>query len=78
MKEFNILKNELQEYNPELLDKTIIIAISKSDLLDDELKQAISAQLPTDIPHLYISSAANQGLNQLKDILWESLNKKAS
>ena len=73
--EFEILKNELREYNPELLDKKFIIAISKSDMLDDELKKAIEKELPADIQHIFISSIANQGLVQLKDILWAALNE---
>lgn len=73
--EFEILKNELREYNPELLDKKFIIAISKSDMLDDELKEAIEKELPKDIPHIFISSIANQGLMQLKDVLWKALNE---
>lgn len=72
--EFEILKNELEEYNPELLDKKFVIAISKSDMLDQELKEAIEKELPLDIPHVFISSIANQGLVQLKDILWSALN----
>jgi len=73
--EFEILKNELREYNPELLDKKFIIAISKSDMLDDELKEAIEKELPTDIPHIFISSIANKGLLKLKDMLWATLNE---
>ena len=73
--EFKILKNELKEYNSELLDKKFIIAISKSDMLDEELKQAIAKELPGDIPHIFISSIANQGLIQLKDLLWKALNE---
>ena len=73
--EFEILKNELREYNPELLDKKFIIAISKSDMLDDELKDAIAKELPPEIPYIFISSLANQGLVQLKDILWTALNE---
>ncbi len=73
--EFEILRNELNEYNPELLDKKFIIAISKSDMLDDELKEAISKELPPEIPHIFISSLANQGLIQLKDLLWTALNE---
>ncbi len=73
--EFEILKNELREYNPELLDKKFIIAISKSDMLDNELKEAIEKELPADIPHIFISSIANQGLVKLKDILWVALNE---
>lgn len=77
-KEFEILQNELREYNPEMLQKDFIIAISKSDMLDDELKQAISKELPKGIPHLYISSLTNKGLTELKDLLWETLNKPVS
>ncbi len=74
-KEFKILLKELEEYNPELLDKEFIIAISKSDLLDDELKEAIVKELPADIPHIFISSVVNKGLTELKDMLWAALNK---
>jgi GTPase len=74
-KEFEILKNELKEYNPELLDKKFIIAISKSDMLDDELKEAIAKELPESIPHIFISSIANQNLVKLKDLLWAILNE---
>lgn len=72
--EYEILVNELQQYNPELLDKERILAISKSDMLDDELKAEISELLPKDIPHLYFSSVAQQGLIELKDLLWKKLN----
>ena len=72
--EFEILKNELKEYNAELLDKKFVIAISKSDMLDDELKEAIKKELPADIPNIFISSIAHQGLVQLKDLLWNALN----
>ena len=58
-----------------MLQKDFIIAISKSDMLDDELKQEIAAQLPANIPHLFISSITNKGLSQLKDLLWDTLNK---
>ena len=74
-KEFEILLNELKEYNPELLQKDFVIAISKSDMLDDELKEAIAKELPGNIPHLFISSVTQQGIVQLKDMLWEVLNK---
>ncbi len=66
--------NELQQYNPELLNKQFIIAISKSDMLDDELKEAIEKELPANIPHLFISSITNKGLMELKDLLWKVLN----
>lgn len=75
-KEFDILLNELKEYNPEMLQKDFLIAISKSDMLDDELKQAIAKELPDNIPHVFISSVTQQGLVELKDILWKLLNKK--
>jgi GTP-binding protein len=74
-KEFEILQQELKSYNPEMLQKDFIIAISKSDMLDDELKEAISKELPTGIPHLFISAVTNKGLVELKDLLWETLNK---
>jgi GTPase len=76
-KEFEILYKELEEYNPELLQKDFIIAISKSDMLDDELKTAIAAELPAHVPHIFISSVAQQGLTALKDLLWTTLNKPA-
>ncbi len=76
-KDFEVLLNELEEYNPELLDKNFIIGISKSDMLDDELKAAIENELPKDIPHIFISSLTGKGLQQLKDMLWESLNSPA-
>lgn len=75
-KEYNILLSELEQFNPELLNKNRILAISKSDMLDDELKEAIAATLPKDIPHLFISSVANQGITELKDMLWEALIEK--
>ena len=75
-KEFEILRNELKEYNPEMLQKDFVIAISKSDMLDEELKTAIAKELPTNIPLVFISSITNKGLTELKDLLWETLNKK--
>ena len=74
-KEFEILRNELKEYNPDMLQKDFIIVISKSDMLDDELKDAITKELPTNIPNLFISSLTNKGLTELKDLLWQMLNK---
>ena len=74
-KEFEILVNELEQYNPDLLHKQFIIAISKSDMLDDELKSEIKKQLPANIPHLFISSVTNNGLTELKDLLWKVLNE---
>ena len=74
-KEFEILKNELNEFNPELLQKDFIIAISKTDLLDQELIDAIEKELPENIPHIFISSAISKNLMELKDLLWATLNK---
>ena len=74
-KEFDILRNELEQYNPDMLQKDFIIAISKSDMLDDELKDAISKELPKNVPHVFISSVTNTGLSALKDLLWDTLNK---
>jgi GTPase len=73
-KDFNILLNELEQYNAELMHKQFIIAVSKSDMLDDELKAAIAKELPTNIPHVFISSVTQQGLAELKDLLWKTLN----
>jgi GTP-binding protein len=73
-KEYQILLNELKKHNPELLDKKRLLAISKSDMLDDELKEEIKKTLPKDIPHLFISSVAQIGLTELKDTLWQMLN----
>ena len=72
-KEFKILLNELEQYNPELLHKKMLIAISKSDMLDDELKTAIAETLPQNIPHIFISSVSNLGIAELKDALWLAL-----
>lgn len=74
-KEYQILENELKEYNPELMDKDFIVAISKSDMLDDELKEEIAETLPKEVPHLFISSVAQQGLMELKDELWRKINE---
>ena len=72
-KEFEILYNELEQYNPELLHKKMVVAISKSDMLDDELKKEISVALPKNIPHVFISSVTQQGIEPLKDLLWNAL-----
>ncbi|MBC7867041.1 MAG: GTPase ObgE [Gloeobacteraceae cyanobacterium ES-bin-316] len=73
-KEFEILRNELEQYNPDMLQKDFVIAISKADMLDDELKEAISKELPKNIPHIFISSVSGYNLPQLKDLLWSTLN----
>nr|WP_299030943.1 GTPase ObgE [uncultured Tenacibaculum sp.] len=73
-KEYDILLNELRKHNPELLDKDRLLAISKSDMLDDELKEEIKQELPEGIETIFISSVAQQGLTELKDKLWQMLN----
>ncbi|MDC8005611.1 GTPase ObgE [Aureisphaera galaxeae] len=77
-KQYDILVDELRRYNPELLDKERLVAISKSDMLDDELKAEMKAELDKDfegIPYLFFSSVAQQGLMELKDKLWGMLNQ---
>jgi len=73
-KEYNVLVNELKLYNPELLDKKRVLAISKSDMLDDELKDAIRKDIP-DIPYTFISAVAQTGLNEIKDMIWKALTQ---
>jgi GTP-binding protein len=72
--EYNILLNELRKYNPELLDKKRLLAISKSDMLDEELKEEMKRELPADIPAVFISSITQQGLLELKDLIWKNLH----
>lgn len=72
-KEYAVLLNELEQYNPELLDKNRFLAITKSDMIDEELKEEIEKELPP-VPYIFISSVAQQGLDQLKDRIWEMLN----
>ena len=74
-KEYETLLGELEKYNPELLDKDRILAISKSDMLDEELKVEMKAEFPEDIDCLFISSVAEQGISKLKDALWNNINK---
>ena len=73
-KEYEILLNELKKHNPELLDKQRLLAISKSDMLDDELKEELSREVPEGIDYVFISSVAQSGLMELKDKLWKLLN----
>ncbi len=75
-KEYEILHNELVRYNPELVGKRRVLAVTKSDMLDEELIEALSAELPEDVPAVFISSIANQGITELKDLLWKELNKE--
>lgn len=73
-KEYQILLNELKKHNPELLDKARLLAISKSDMLDDELKEEIKKELPEGITTLFFSSLAQMGIMELKDAIWKLLN----
>lgn len=77
-KEYEILLNEVGTFNPELLDKQRVLAITKSDLLDDELVEMLSADLPDDLPHVFISAVAGKGVTELKDILWQALNSESN
>jgi len=72
-KEYEVLHKELEEYNPELLHKKRIIGISKSDLLDDELKEEIEKELPKGIDHIFFSSSTQENISKLKDLLWHEL-----
>lgn len=81
-KEYKILKNELRQHNPELLDKRRVLAISKADMLDEELMAAMKKEFPRDknsdgsrVPVIFISAVSGFGITQLKDILWENLNE---
>ena len=75
-KEYEILLNELSTFNPEMLDKQRVLAITKSDMLDQELMDEIEPTLPAGVPHVFISSVSGLGISVLKDILWEELNKE--
>ena len=74
-KGYEILLNELRMYNPELLVKERVLAVSKSDMLDDKMKAEMEAQLPADVPHVFISSVTGEGLKELKDMLWKALHQ---
>ncbi|MDL2223822.1 GTPase ObgE [Bacteroidales bacterium OttesenSCG-928-M06] len=74
--EYEILLNELTKYNPELLDKKRILAISKSDMLDEELEEALTKELNIDIPYIFISAVTHKGIIALKDLLWKELNNQ--
>jgi GTPase obg len=69
-REYEILLGELEKFNPQLMDKQRVLAISKSDMLDEELIEAIEPTLPKDIPHVFISAVTGMGLIELKDVLW--------
>lgn len=75
--QYNVLLDELRRYNPEMLDKDRLIAITKSDMLDDELQAELKFELDANLPidYLFISSLTNQGITELKDKLWQMLNE---
>lgn len=82
--EYKILMNELQQHNPELLDKRRVIAITKCDMIDDELQEQLMKEIPEDkmndgmkVPVLFISAAANKGIIELKDVLWSLMNERS-
>ena len=77
-KEYQILLGELTKFNPELLDKQRILAITKVDMLDDELVQMLEENIPTDIPHVFISSVTGTGIATLKDMLWAAMNSESN
>ena len=77
-REYEVLLNELQQFNPEMLDKHRVLAVTKSDLLDDELIEMLRETLPTDLPVVFISAVTGQGLDELKDILWKELNAESN
>ena len=74
-KGYQVLLNELEEYNPELLVKDRVLAITKTDLIDEKQRKKIEKQLPPDVPAVFISSVAQTGLEELKEVLWKALNK---
>ncbi len=75
-KDYEILLNELREFNPELIDKSRVLAISKSDMLDDELREELAKELPEGVKTVFISAVTRQGLTELKDLLWREINSE--
>ena len=73
---YEVLLDELREYNPELLVKDRVLAITKCDLIDKQLEAEIEPKLPEGIPHVFISSITNEGIKELKDMLWAALHKE--
>lgn len=76
--EYEVLLNELTTFNPELLDKGRVLAITKCDLLDDELMEMLKSTLPANVPIVFISAVTGFGLDQLKDVLWEEMNSESN
>lgn len=76
--EYEVLLGELQNFNPEMVDKHRVLAITKSDLIDEELEQMLRDTLPDDLPCIFISAVTGKGLDDLKDILWKELNSESN
>lgn len=76
--EYEVLLNELRQFNPELLDKHRVLAVTKCDLLDDELIELLRADLPSDLPVVFISAVSGYGLDELKDVLWQEMNSESN
>ena len=77
-KDYRILLSELEKYNPQLLHKHRILAVSKCDIIDQELVDMLKAEIPEDIPTIFISSVSGFGIAELKDTIWNELNKKSN
>ena len=77
-KEYEILLNELATFNPEMLDKQRVLAVTKCDLVDQDLIELLEPTLPEGIPHVFISAISGLGIAQLKDILWTELNRESN
>ena len=77
-KEYRLLLAELEHFNPELLDKHRILAITKTDLIDEELEEMLTETLPEDVPHVFISAVTGKGISTLKDMLWQELNAESN
>lgn len=76
--EYEILLREVSTFNPELLDKQRVLAVTKCDLLDQELMDMLAEELPQDIPHVFISAVSGLGMQELKDVLWRELNSESN
>ena len=76
--DYQVLLKEVREFNPELSDKSRVLAITKADLLDEELREELSRELPEDVPALFISSVTGEGITELKDLLWREINSEAN
>ena len=76
--QYRILLNELEQFNPQLVDKQRVLAVSKSDMLDDELRDEIAKTLPEGVPAVFISAVTGQGITELKDMLWRAITDESN